>query len=161
MQAEVGVNDPGGDVSPIRLTLELDVPPAEAWTRFVQGFGEWWPNQTHSLSRQPGTRCVLEARVGGRLYEIAPDGSQHLWGQVEFARAAEAVCFSWHPGREPESAQQVAVTFEATPAGCRATLVHGNWEALGEIAPILRAQYVPGWAHVFGELFARYARRRH
>jgi hypothetical protein len=155
------VSAPGGDVAPIRLTLELDVTPAEAWARFVEGFGEWWPNLTHSLTRDPGTRCVLEGHAGGRLYEVGPDGSEHDWGQVEYVRPAETVCFSWHPGREPESAQQIAVTFEATAGGCRVTLVHGNWEALGEIAPILRAQYVPGWQHVFGELFARYARRRH
>lgn len=152
---------PGEDVSPISLAVDLDVPPEVAWRRFVEGFGEWWPNLTHSLSRAPGTRCILEGHAGGRLYEVAPDGSEHLWGHVEYAQAPEAVCFSWHPGRDAESAQQVAVTFEATPGGCRARLVHGRWEALGEIAPILRAQYVPGWQHVFAELFARYARRRH
>lgn len=150
-----------GGVAPIRMSLELDVPPAEAYARFVAGFADWWPNASHSLSRDVRTRCVLEAFAGGRLYEVAPDGSEHEWGRVEYLRAAEAICFSWHPGREAESAQQVAVTFEATATGCRATLVHGRWEALGEIAPILRAQYVPGWRYVFGELYARYARRRH
>lgn len=155
------MTEPGGDVSPIRLTLDLDVPASDAWARFVEGFGEWWPSLTHSLSRAPGTRCVLERHAGGRLFEIAPDGSEHLWGLVEFVRAPKTICFSWHPGREAESAQQVAVTFEPTARGCRATLVHGNWAALGEIAPILRAQYVGGWAHVFGEQFARYAGRRH
>lgn len=155
------VTDPDSEVPPITLCVELDVPPAEAWARFVAGFGEWWPTVTHSLTRDPRTRCVLEAHPGGRLYEIGPDGAEHLWGRVEDARAAESVCFTWHPGREAESAQQVAVTFEATPGGCRATLVHGHWEALGEIAPILRAQYVPGWRHVFGEAYARYAARRH
>ncbi len=147
-----------GDVSPIRLSIDLDVAPDEAWRRFVLGFGDWWPGESHSLSRSAGTRCVLEGRAGGRLYEVAPDGSEHLWGRVERVEAGEAIYFSWHPGREAESAQQVAVTFEAVPGGCRATLVHGHWEALGEIASILRAQYLPGWGLVFGELFARYAR---
>ena len=151
----------GADVPPISLTVDLDVPPDVAWHRFVDGFGEWWPNLTHSLSRAPGTRCVLEGRAGGRLYEIAPDGSEHLWGHVEDAHPPDAVRFSWHPGRDADSAQQIDVTFEAIAGGCRARLVHGRWEALGEIAPILRAQYVPGWQHVFAELFARYARRRH
>ena len=149
------------DVSPIVLEFELAVPPAEAWTRFVAGFSDWWPGETHSLSRDPRTRCLLEPRAGGRLYEVAPDGSEHAWGRVDDIQPGASVCFSWHPGREPASAQQVAIRFAARPAGCRVRLVHGRWEALGEIAPILRAQYQPAWQHVLGESYARYAGRRH
>ncbi len=67
--------------------------------------------------------------------------------------------FTWHPGREPESAQWVEVVFEPAGAGTRATLTHGGWEALGEIAPILRREYAAGWNEVFGKLFAAYADR--
>jgi hypothetical protein len=45
--------------------------------------------------------------------------------------------------------------------GSRVILTHGGWEALGEIASVLRREYVPGWQHVFGDLFGGYARRRH
>ena len=53
----------------------------------------------------------------------------------------------------------VEVSFEARASGCRATLVHGGWETLGEIAAMLHREYVPGWKMVFGECFAVYARR--
>ena len=47
--------------------------------------------------------------------------------------------------------------FEAVAAGCRVTLTHGGWEALGEIAPILRREYAAGWPAVLGESYARFA----
>jgi hypothetical protein len=39
------------------------------------------------------------------------------------------------------------------------TLTHGGWEALGEIGPLLRQEYVPGWRLVFGQRFAEFASR--
>jgi len=150
---------PGAE--PIVLTVDLDVAPEEAFRRFTAGFGDWWPVRTHSLSRDATTRCVMDPMPGGRVYEVAPDGSQHDWGAVTSFSPGRSVCFTWHPGREPDSAQWIEVTFAPQAGGCRATLTHGGWEALGDIAPILRREYVPGWQHVFGELFARHAVIRH
>jgi uncharacterized protein YndB with AHSA1/START domain len=149
------------DITPIVLTLDLEGSPAQAYERFTAGFGQWWPALTHSLSREAATRCTLEARVGGRVFETAPDGTEHLWGRVTALIPGERLAFTWHPGREAASAQVVELHFEQAGAGTRVTLTHGGWAALGEIAPILRREYVPGWRHVFGELFAAFARRRH
>lgn len=151
------MSEPRTGVEPIVLSIDLDATSMQAYRRFTAGFGEWWPVLTHSLSRNPATRCALEARAGGRVFELSPDGTEHRWGEVSAASAGELLRFSWHPGREADSAQWVEVAFEPRTEGCRVTLTHGGWEALGEIAPILRREYVPGWQHVFGELFARYA----
>ncbi len=147
----------GSGLEPIVLSIDLDTTPTEAYLRFSEGFGEWWPVLTHSLSRDARTCCALEARPGGRVFEVAPDGTEHPWGEVSTATPGSWFGFSWHPGREADSAQWITVTFEPHGQGCRATLTHGGWEALGEIAPILRREYVPGWRLVFGELFAGYA----
>lgn len=144
-------------LAPIVVTLEIAAPPAQCYQRFTAGFGDWWPVRTHSLSRDAATRCVLEARIGGRVLETAPDGTEHLWGNVTAAEPGRTVRFTWHPGREAGSAQWVEVLFEAAPTGCQATLTHAGWESLGEIGPLLRQQYASGWRHLFGELFARYA----
>lgn len=148
------------DLGPILLVTTLPVAAGPAWSAFVDGFGEWWPVATHSLSRAPATRCALEPAVGGRVYETAPDGTLHLWGTVEAVEAVRRLRFSWHPGREPESAQWIEVRFEPRGAGTVVSLRHGGWEALGEIAPLLRAEYVPGWHHVFKELYGAYAAAR-
>jgi uncharacterized protein YndB with AHSA1/START domain len=149
------------DIEPIEITIEVDVAPAACYERFTAGFGEWWPALTHSLSRDEQTRCALEAHEGGRLFEMAPDGTVHVWGVITAAVPGERLGFSWHPGREAESAQWVDVSFEPAGQGSRVTLTHGGWEALGEIAPVLRREYVQGWQQVFGGLFRAYARRRH
>jgi hypothetical protein len=46
------------------------------------------------------------------------------------------------------------VEFAPAGAGARVTLTHGGWEALGEIAPILRREYDRGWRDVLDRSFA-------
>ncbi len=147
------------DVDPIVVSVELAASPARAFRTFTSGFADWWPVATHSLSRQAATRCLLHATTGGALEERAPDGARHLWGTVEAIEPGRSLRFTWHPGREADTAQWVFVTFEPLATGTRATLTHGGWEALGEIAPILRREYLSGWQFVFGEIFAAFADR--
>jgi uncharacterized protein YndB with AHSA1/START domain len=145
-------------LEPIVVTVDLAAAPAEAYAAFTARFGDWWPVATHSLSRQAATRCRMDAAPGGALEERAPDGARHLWGTVESVEPGRRLRFTWHPGREPASAQWVDVVFAARQSGSRVTLTHGGWEALGEIAPILRREYLPGWRDVLENFFAGYAR---
>ena len=48
------------------------------WT---SGIATWWPRD-HTITKGPGVAVVLEGRVGGRIYERAPDGTEHEWGEV-------------------------------------------------------------------------------
>lgn len=144
---------------PIVLVIDLPVPPAAAFEAFTRCFGDWWPAATHSLSRHSAAQCRLESRPGGLVDERAPDGSLHLWGEVLAVEPGRRIRFSWHPGREPASAQWIDVTFAPADGGSRVTLTHGGWEALGEIGPLLRQEYVPGWRLVFGQRFADFASR--
>ncbi|MBX3703962.1 MAG: SRPBCC domain-containing protein [Steroidobacteraceae bacterium] len=146
-------------LSPIVVTVELGLEPARAYAAFADRFADWWPVATHSLSRSAATRCSFDARAGGNVWERAPDGSCHVWGEVQAVEPGRRLRFSWHPGRERESAQWVTVEFAAAPGGSRVTLTHGGWEALGEIGPLLRQEYLPGWQHVLGERFTAYAGR--
>src|SRR5688500_10594155 len=130
------------DVDPIVVSIDLAASPARAFDAFASGFADWWPVATHSLSRQATTRCLLDATTGGALEERAPDGARHLWGTVESIEPGRSLRFTWHPGREPDTAQWVEVVFAQHRNGSRVTLTHGGWEALGEIAPILRREYV-------------------
>jgi uncharacterized protein YndB with AHSA1/START domain len=143
---------------PIVLSVDLPVPPARAFEAFASRFADWWPSPTHSLSRDAATSCRMIPDAGGAVEERAPDGSWHRWGTVGTAEPGRRLRFTWHPGREPESAQWVEVAFEPLGAGSRVTLTHGGWEALGEIAPILRREYAAGWQFVFGERYAGFAR---
>lgn len=145
-----------GDIGPVVVTVDLACAPQAAFDAFVSGFGTWWPVRSHSLSRAAGTRCAFEAVPGGRIFETAPDGATHLWGSVTEIDASRHLRFMWHPGRDPASAQQVEVKFVRTSDGSRVTLTHDGWEKLGEIAPLLRREYVSGWRKVLGEDFTDY-----
>ncbi|MGH8197408.1 MAG: SRPBCC domain-containing protein [Steroidobacteraceae bacterium] len=142
---------------PIVVSIGLAVTPARTYAAFTAHFAEWWPAATHAQSRQAGTRCRLDASAGGAPEEQAPDGTRHVRGAVQALEPGRRIRFSWHPGREPESAQWIDVVFEAANSGNRVTLTHGGWEALGEIAPILRQEYVSGWRNVFGIIYADFA----
>ncbi len=155
------MNQPSESTEPIVLAIDIDASPSACFEYFVAGFDQWWPTLTHSLSRAAATRCVFEPHEGGRIFETAPDGAEHAWGSVIAFEPGQRVRFSWHPGRDAGSAQWVEVSFISVGRGSRVILTHGGWEALGEIASVLRREYVPGWQHVFGDLFGGYARRRH
>ena len=141
------------DIDPIIVSVYVPSTPECAFAAFAAGFADWWPVSTHSLSRSAATRCQLDVTPGGALEERTPDGARHLWGTVESVDPGRHLRFSWHPGREPESAQWVDVEFTATGAGTCVTLTHGGWEALGEIAPILRREYASGWRDVLEKHF--------
>ena len=146
---------------PIELAIDLPVPADIAYEAFTRGFGDWWPVATHSLSRAAATRCRLEPKPGGAVDELAPDGARHVWGEVETVDPGRRIRFSWHPGRAADTAQWIELNFApCAPGGSRVTLTHGGWEALGEIGPLLRQEYVPGWRRVLGESFASYLTRR-
>ena len=144
-------------VEPVVIAVELAVEPARAYSMFAARFADWWPAATHSLSRDAATRCLLDATPGGAVEEAAPDGARHRWGTVESVEPGQLLRFSWHPGREPDSAQWVEVRFAPVRAGTRVTLTHGGWEALGEIAPILRREYASVWRDVLEKSFGSYA----
>jgi uncharacterized protein YndB with AHSA1/START domain len=146
-------------IEPVVVSVDLDATPARAFAAFAARFSDWWPVATHSLSRSAATRCALDAAPGGAVLERSPDGTQHVWGTVETVEPGRRLRFTWHPGREPESAQWVEVRFEAAAAGTRVTLTHGGWEALGEVAPILRREYQSGWRDVLATDFAAFVAR--
>ena len=149
------------DHAPLPVSIHAPAPPQRAAAAVAAGVADGCPVSTHSLSRNAATRCQLDVTQGGALEERAPDGARHLWGTVESVDPGRRLRFSWHPGREPESAQWVDVEFTATGAGTRVTLTHGGWEALGEIAPILRREYASGWRDVLEKHFVGRAQASH
>jgi hypothetical protein len=86
-----------------------------------------------------------------------PPTTAAIWGTVIAWEPARRVAFTWHPGREPESAQEVEVRFVTTEAGTRVELEHRGWERLGETARATRDSYDQGWDGVFGDCFRRAA----
>jgi uncharacterized protein YndB with AHSA1/START domain len=122
-----------------------------AFARFTAEIASWWPLASHSVFEGEADGLTFEGRVGGRIVERAPDGRESVWGTVQAWDPPRRVAFTWHPGRDPATAQDVEVTF--TPEGdrTRVRLTHTGFERLGEKDGRLAARAYPlGWTYVLG-----------
>jgi uncharacterized protein YndB with AHSA1/START domain len=154
------------EIPAVVKTIVVNCSPKDAFGYFTEDIGTWWPLATHSViggtsggSNVPQT-CVFESRKGGRIFERGNDGAEHDWGTVTSWEPPSRVAFTWHPGRKPETAQDVEVTFAADEGGTLVTLTHTGWEKLGKDAAVTRENYDGGWELVFVEGFGKYAESR-
>ena len=138
------------DTAPLVKNITVPWPVDEAFRRFTDGIGHWWPLATHSVlkEKEKVTACAFEAKVGGRIYETGESRETSLWGTVIAVEAPSMVRFTWHPGREPDTAQEVEVRFSAHEDGTRVVLTHSGWDKLGKAAAATRKDYDSGWDFV-------------
>jgi uncharacterized protein YndB with AHSA1/START domain len=122
----------------------------EAFRVFSEGVATWWPLQTHSVGERSAKTCVLEGRVGGRFFERQEDGTEAVWGTVTVWEPPQRLAFTWHPGRDESTAQEIEIRFTPVDGGTRVELEHRGWEKLGERAEEARNEYESGWDFVLG-----------
>jgi hypothetical protein len=138
-------------IEPVRKQLKVSLPVEKAFALFTAGIGKWWPLATHSVGEEQAETCFLEGWVGGRIVEVLKDGTQSEWGKVLVWEPFQKVSFHWYPGREPDTAQQVTVTFSEISGGSLVELVHTGWETLGTDAQASRDGYDAGWDFVLAK----------
>lgn len=148
------------EIEPVTSEVEVELPQREAFEFFTSHLSRWWPLETHSVSGKRTETAIFELGEGGEIFELAENSEKVLWGTVLEFQPPERVVFSWHPGRPPETAQEIEVRFEATPGGTRVSLEHRGWESFGEGAGKTRELYVGGWAYVLGECYSEGVRHR-
>jgi uncharacterized protein YndB with AHSA1/START domain len=143
-------------IEPLRKQLKVGLSPEKAFHLFTEGIGKWWPLPTHSVGLDEATSCYFEGRVGGRIMEVLKDGSESEWGKVLAWKPYESVTFQWYPGRMPDTAQEVTVTFkDLEEGGTLVELVHTGWETLGDRAQEARTGYDSGWDFVLANYIIR------
>ena len=133
---------------PIRRSLSVSWDQATAFRRFTEGFATWWPAHTHSVGGDCVRRLVFECRVGGLIFEEHLDGRRFKWGQVVVFEPPARVKFTWHPSRDPSTAQDVEVSFSREDTGTRVELVSDKWEKWGKNAHRARRGYDLGWGYI-------------
>lgn len=141
-------------VTEVTVPLERE----RAFRLFTADIATWWPLETHAVHGDAEMTCMLEGRIGGRVYERTPGGVEADWGRVTVWEPPERVAFTWHPGRDDDDATHVEVTFTGTGDGTTVRLVHTGWQVLGDRAPEVRERYVTGWGMVLGQRYAAAAR---
>lgn len=134
---------------PVVKTVTVPLGIDAAFRRFTEKIASWWPMHTHSVGAEQTVMVVMETAAGGRLYERLGDGVEHDWGRITTWEPPTRVAFTWHPGRDPSTAQNVDVRFAANDNGTTTVeLTHRDWELLGADAERLHSAYSGGWEKV-------------
>jgi Activator of Hsp90 ATPase homolog 1-like protein len=134
-------------IEPITLEFTVACSAAHAFEVWTRRTTSWWPS-THSVSQDAGLTVTIEPRVGGRIYERTPDGSEHDWGEVTRWEPPSTFAYRWHLRQDIDDATEVAIGFSDIDEGACVTIVHAGWEQLGDRAPGLRERNTQGWAGV-------------
>ena len=135
-------------IEPVRKSVEVGCSVDEAFRLFTDEIDSWWPLATHSIGQEDAEACYFEGREGGRIYESHGDGSVHLWGTVTAWEPPARVVFTWHPGRDASTAQEVELRFSERDGKTRIELEHRGWAVLGDKAVTVRDGYESGWTGV-------------
>jgi uncharacterized protein YndB with AHSA1/START domain len=125
----------------------------DAFRIFTEGIASWWPLATKSVGQEEAVTLVVEPRLGGRVYERVRSGEEHEWGEILIWEPPHRFVFTWHPGRAPETSQEVEVRFSTSGEETRLDLEHRGWERLVATGAEIPAHYASGWE----EVLARYA----
>jgi len=133
---------------PIKRSVSVSWDQETAFRRFTAEFASWWPSRTHSIGGERLQRVVFEPQVGGRIYEEHNDGRRFQWGEILLWEPPKRVKFTWHPSRDPATAQDVEIEFLREGDGTRLELTSSKWEQWGRGAKRARRAYDVGWGYV-------------
>ena len=132
---------------PVRKTINVSTSAERAFRVFTEGFDTWWP-RSHSIGASALQKAVIETRLGGRCYQQSVDGTECDWGRILVWEPPHRFVMTWHPGRDPDVAQEVEVRFTPEGDATRVDLEHRNWQKLGKDAAKVRESYDGGWPGV-------------
>ncbi len=125
-------------VAPVRTSIVVSAPVAQAFEVFTADMGSWWPKTNHILAAELA-EMVFEPWVGGHIYDRGVDGSECRWARVLAYEPPDLVVFSWDISPQwriepdPERTSQVEVRFVAESATrTRVELEHRGLERHGE-----------------------------
>jgi hypothetical protein len=142
-------------IEPVRRSVGVDLPVADAFRLFTEEIGSWWPMETHAIAAGSVKEVVWEQREGGEVYELAEDGAKAHWADVLVWEPPHRFVLAWKVNPEAPAATEVEVRFTAyEDTGTRVELEHRAWERLGELGEAARAGYDTGWEMVLGRYVA-------
>jgi len=147
-------------LAPIIRTIVVPCSQETAFGIFVNEMDSWWPLGKFTVSAMGGEAAKsirVEAKQGGRIVEIGPDGTEHQWGTIKSFEPHGFISMDFHipqPTEVVKSRSLVEVRF--TVLGTQQTqveLTQSNWEAFGERAKMMQGGYGMGWTVIFEQAF--------
>jgi uncharacterized protein YndB with AHSA1/START domain len=138
-------------ISPVHRSVQVPVPPAEAFRIFTADIDRWWPKE-HGLDG-PVQQSVIEPFVGGRWYGRYAGGQEITNGHVLAWEPPGKVLFSWEISSEwkpdPDStvASEVEVRFTACEGGTLVQVEHRRFHRMAG-GDKMRAAVDGGWSKI-------------
>lgn len=147
-------------LDPIIKTIEVPCSQKKAFGVFVNEMNSWWPLVKFSISAMGGKAAKslrVEPKQGGKIVEIGPNDTEHLWGTIKTYDPYDSFSMDFHiphPSESVKSASLVEVRFTALEnERTRVELTQSNWEAFGEMADMMRSGYGKAWVVIFEQAF--------
>jgi hypothetical protein len=135
--------------APLRMSFDVACSAEHAFTVWTSGIATWWPPD-HTVSGDGDLVVVLQAGVGGRIYERTSDGVEHDWGEVQVWQPPTQLTYSWHLGQDRDAASEVDIRFLALGSeSTRIEIEHRGGE---------RDQNKAGWQAVLAHYLSVIAR---
>ena len=144
-------------IAPVRKSIRVNATPERAFDVFTSGLGRWWP-LNHGIGKQPRKEVVMEARLGGRWYELAEDGTETNVGKIIVWEPPQRLVMTWDINSQwkPDTTVSSEVEVKFIPDGANATRVeleHRKFERMGaEGGEKMRKDVDGGWPGLL-ELF--------
>jgi uncharacterized protein YndB with AHSA1/START domain len=132
----------------VRQTVQVALPPEQAFRLFTDGIAQWWPlEEGYSYGGDRAREIYLEPTVGGRFYERFLDGDEFQVGTVTACSPPNLIVFTW---RSPEwpAHTEVEVSFHPETTGTTVELEHRGFDRLGPDGPELARRWGGGWPRV-------------
>jgi uncharacterized protein YndB with AHSA1/START domain len=143
--------------TPLTMSFDVACSAAHAFDVWTARMGTWWPPD-HTVSGKPDA-VVLEAGVGGRIYERTANGVEHDWGEVTAWAPPTLLAYVWHIGQGRGDATEVEIRFLARGAAeTRVEIEHRGWERLAAAGAQRREQNQAGWQAVLPHFLAAIAK---
>lgn len=131
-------------IEPLRMSFSVDCSAEHAFRTWTERIDHWWPTD-HTVSAEDGLMVVLEGRVGGRIFERTPAGTEHDWGEVTIWEPPSRLGYRWHLRSDRADATEVEIRFGADGESTRVEITHSGWERLGARATLWRDRNRGGW----------------
>jgi uncharacterized protein YndB with AHSA1/START domain len=129
----------------IRKSITVQQPPEVSFRVFTEEVGAWWPGGFGGKD----IKMCMDRRVGGRFYELNPDGTEYEIGRIIAFQPPSVVAFTWRAPSWDTMTTEVEVRFIKEGAGTRIELEHRGWEQDEKLIEA-RKSYDEGWVFVLG-----------
>lgn len=118
-------------MEPIVLEFDVECSPEHAFQMWTLRTALWWPN-SHTMTGDSACDIVFGPRVGGRIFERGPEGTEHEWGEIQVWEPPMRIGYRWHLFFDRSEATDVEVSFQPTASGTRVRLVQTGFDRLSE-----------------------------